>query len=760
MVDRRGGRARGSLILASALVSLALVQQAAVAADGSTEPEDGVVFPGGEPESPTAVEPATPRAPFDPSEPAILDEVTGGEDALGLVGDRLDEVAARNGLVSDDLERILLTDDSAHLDRHGLLFYVDPAPDPEALAAAGDPVPAEAPFPYADTFLLNSKPGSKRTIYLDFNGHTLPDNNAWTGSSFTASAYDFNGVPGTFTNAEKDVIQSVWQRVAEDYAAFDVNVTTQDPGFAAINRSSTSDQTYGTRALVTNTFDFEICGGGCGGVAYLGVFDLPFDHTTYQPAWCFSNSLFETKAIAECVSHEVGHNLGLDHDGQIPGDGSYYEGHEPWAPIMGVGYYEPVVQFSKGEYADATNTEGDFSVMASHGVKARTDDHTNTDTTSSVLIDTRNGIVSSSADYDLFSFTASSTGEVTFVTDPAPVSPNLDVVLKLYSSSMALLTTNAPAVARVDEDVATGMGASITHSVTSGVTYYLQVSGGGHLTATTGYTRYGSIGQYELRAEGMVGLSTCGGLVATMQGTSGAETITGTTGADVIDGLGGADVINGLGGNDIICGGDGFDTIDGGAGADEIYGDSGADVIDGGAGNDTLSGIAGNDTLNGEEGADDLSGGTGADTLYGGNGVDDLSGGDGADPLNGGGGNDTLDGNTGADTLRGNDGADDLNGGSESDKLYGGDGVDVVTGGGGNDTLNGDAAGDQLHGGVGADTVNGIAGNDKLWGDAGSDTLNGGIGSDNLYGGTQSDVCNGNAGTDTGSSCEVKTGIP
>ena len=455
-----------------------------------------------------------------------------------------------------------------------------------------------------------------------------------------------------------------------------------------------------------------------------------------------------------------GHNLGLFHDGQIPGDGSYYEGHEPWAPIMGVGYYEPVVQFSKGEYADATNTEGDFSVMASHGVKARTDDHTNVDTTSSVLIDARNGIVSSSADYDLFSFTASSTGEVTFVADPASVSPNLDVVLKLYSSSMTLLTTNAPAVARVDEDVATGMGASITHSVTAEATYYLQVSGGGHLTASTGYTRYGSIGQYELRAEGIVGVSTCGGLVATIQGTSGAETITGTTGADVIEGLGGADVINGLGGNDIICGGDGSDTIDGGAGADEIYGDSGADVIDGGAGNDTLSGYR-------RQRHHEWPGGRRRPVRWHRS----------RHPVRRERGRRPQwrrrrrpaqrrrrqrhsRRQHGGDTLRGNAGADDLNGGSEADKMYGGDGVDVITGGGGNDTLNGDASGDQLHGGVGADTVNGIAGNDKLWGDAGSDTLNGGVGSDNLYGGTQSDVCNGNAGSDTGSSCEVKTSIP
>ena len=43
----------------------------------------------------------------------------------------------------------------------------------------------------------------------------------------------------------------MWQRVAEDYAAFDVDVTTQDPGAPAIDRTNAGDQAYGTRALIS-----------------------------------------------------------------------------------------------------------------------------------------------------------------------------------------------------------------------------------------------------------------------------------------------------------------------------------------------------------------------------------------------------------------------------------------------------------------------------------------------------------------------------
>lgn len=45
--------------------------------------------------------------------------------------------------------------------------------------------------------------------------------------------------------------------------------------------------------------------------------------------------------VAETVSHEIGHNMGLSHDGQKNGD-EHYEGFgsgaTSWGPIMGAGY--------------------------------------------------------------------------------------------------------------------------------------------------------------------------------------------------------------------------------------------------------------------------------------------------------------------------------------------------------------------------------------------------------------------------------------
>ena len=133
--------------------------------------------------------------------------------------------------------------------------------------------------------------------------------------------------------------------MAEDYAPFDVDVTTQEPPQDAIDRSGATDQQYGTRVLIDPDTWYQ-SGCGCGGVAYVGVYDRTSHHAYYQPALVFTKGVGTgAKNIAEAASHEAGHNVGLGHDGTA--SVGYYQGHGAWAPIMGVGYYrgdQPVEQ--------------------------------------------------------------------------------------------------------------------------------------------------------------------------------------------------------------------------------------------------------------------------------------------------------------------------------------------------------------------------------------------------------------------------------
>lgn len=218
---------------------------------------------------------------------------------------------------------------------------------------------------------------------------------------------------------------------------------------------------------------------------------------------------------------------------------------------------------------------------------------------------------------------------------------------------------------------------------------------------------------------------SCGGELATISGTLGADMIVGTGGADVIFGSGGDDEIFGLDGDDLLCGGGGHDVIEGSAGDDTVYGQGGADSINLGAGNDTAYGGPGYDTLNG---------GIGHDNLQGGGGNDRLTGGDGVDRMYGQFGDDYLDGGLHDDQMYGAHGADRMFGGFGDDRIQGAGGNDTLDGGPGDDVLFGQNDDDFMNGSTGDDTLYAAAGNDRLFGGDGNDSLQGGSGDDELQG--------------------------
>ncbi|MEV0282517.1 zinc-dependent metalloprotease family protein [Kribbella sp. NPDC050820] len=438
--------------------------------------------------------------------PTPIDQLLGqelqGKAALGKVQSRLAELSERNGIPAPKLQQILATDKTAWLDQEGTLFYREPVAGTQKASAASPRWATKAvAAATGPAFELHSKPGSNRVIYLDFTGHTITGT-AWNTngkpSTVNVTPYDTNGSTSTWSTAEQDVVRDVWARVAEDYAPFDVDVTTQEPAASAITRSGGSDQQYGTRVLIDPTTWYQ-SGCGCGGVAYVGVYDNSSNHSYYQPALVFTKGVGTgAKNIAEAASHEAGHNIGLSHDGTS--SVGYYQGHGAWAPIMGVGYSKAISQWSKGEYSGANNKEDDFAVAAQNGLALRADDHGNgmSDATALTLGTSVSGVYANDSDVDTFRIDLSA-GTFTFAANAAASGADLDIKLQLLNSAGTVLATADPAAGQTNASTPTGLSASLSRQVTAG-RYYLRIENTGYGNPlNTGYSTYGSRGGYTVR---------------------------------------------------------------------------------------------------------------------------------------------------------------------------------------------------------------------------------------------------------------------
>jgi fibronectin type III domain protein/reprolysin-like metallo-peptidase family M12B len=461
-----------------------------------------------------------------------LDHPVRGATAIRLLDDQLDEAAQSNGLTTRAMSSMLQSDPTAWVDTDGKVFFKEPVVPSAAAGAtaaaagdAGQPDVGSAAVPLDQTFQLHSNPTSTHTLFIDFDG-TVVSGTAWNSNYGVLAgahpAWSLDSDATTFSATEREAIQSIWQRVSEDYAPFDVDVTTADPGAAAIDRTDGGDQRFGTRALVSPSSDAasKICPSGCGGVAYIDVFDATgSNHSVNQPAWIFPQSLGNgTKAIAEAVSHEVGHNFGLQHDG-VTGGAGYYSGHAMWAPIMGTGYVKPVTQWSRGEYTGANNTQDDVAIIAANGAPLRADEAGGTVATATTF-SRAPALITGRSDQDYY-LVGVCQGSISYTANPAPTSPDLDIELAIVNATGAVVASANPAAAYSTNDVATGMGASVSASVPSG-TYYLRVDGVGvGAAAGTGYSDYASIGAYSLMG------APCGAAVA-----SAPSSIQATTAAD------------------------------------------------------------------------------------------------------------------------------------------------------------------------------------------------------------------------------------
>ena len=426
-----------------------------------------------------------------------LPDEASGRRAVRLLGDQISEAARLNDLTTRGLRDLLLEDPSAWVATTGQVHFKDPLPS----GGTGADVVVEPSAPLTDTFRLHSTPGAARTIFLDFDGHTVTDsywNSQYGVGAGPHPAWSLDSDPG-FSDRERGLVQNVWQRVAEDFAPFDVDVTTEAPAESALLRSGSTDPAYGVRVLISPSTQAAaaICNAGCGGVAFLDVFAKVTSRPAYQPAWVFPQQLnHSAKSVADAASHEVGHTLALTHDGSSTT--SYYAGHGTWAPLMGSSYRSPISQWSRGGYPAADNAQDDLAVISSHGAPARPDEAGSQVGAAAAPPVSGTAYITSDADVDVFAL-GTCEGSLSVTARPATVSPNLDLRLRLLSEDGSVVATADPASTAGDPwwDVVSGMDATLHASDVSG-RVLVSVEGTGNGTSATGYDGYGSVGAYTL----------------------------------------------------------------------------------------------------------------------------------------------------------------------------------------------------------------------------------------------------------------------
>lgn len=436
-----------------------------------------------------------------------------GQAAIDGLGRKLPDVARWYGITRGHLEHMLRTDETLHVDGSGRLLYLEP-PMHEGMRTRGDrrvahvhgavagtdaPALAATSAPLEETFRLHSRPASTRKLYLDFNGQVVTgtwwNGSAW-GTTINAAPLDLDGSPSTWSPDELRFIQSVWQRVAEDFAIFDVDVTTEEPSADALVRTDAADTAYGVRVVVTKDFTRNtVSPCNCGGASFLNTVGKP----VAGPSWVFYDNLsFNEKNVAEAASHEAGHALGLAHDGTSTT--AYYQGHgagaTSWAPIMGVGYRANVTQWSRGDYASANNKEDDIEIIG-RSFPILPDDVADTYAQSRSLASTvagtqqslrATGLVGSASDVDVFNF-AAGPGRIELAAQGAEVGPNTDLLLELRDAGGNILAAGRPGDA---------LGAAVTHSAASAGQYYVVVTSTAAGDGSGSFPEYGSVGRYTI----------------------------------------------------------------------------------------------------------------------------------------------------------------------------------------------------------------------------------------------------------------------
>jgi MYXO-CTERM domain-containing protein len=357
----------------------------------------------------------------------------------------------------------------------------------------------------ADITKLQSRPGAPKVWYIDLTDV-------------------LNGTT-PIGQTPTDVWQT-WQSLSAALSAFDVNVTTDPAVYTAAGTRNS-----GVAAMANVNEGSSSCG--------LNVFG--------STRACDVHRYRNGYSTGRILSHEVGHGLGMGHDGGDNG-GEYFNGFSAfqWTPLMGNiwpgdRWMQALYQWSQGEYTSATNDEDDFANLDRH-LDYLADDVPATKALTiagSTVARTSNwGQIGRNTDTDTFTFRiGSSGGRAELLIDRIEYigGAMLDVDASIVNASGTVVMQNNAAVAR---------NAELEVDLPAG-DYTLVIKGGAEGTPANGFSKYSSVGFYGIEGTltGATSTGTGGGAGSGMGGAAGS----GIGGASGAAGVGGG--VGGSGGS-------------------------------------------------------------------------------------------------------------------------------------------------------------------------------------------------------------------
>lgn len=324
------------------------------------------------------------------------------------------------------------------------------------------------PYNNEDVTKLESKPGSPWVFYLNH-------------SAVMSGSTPLNGVT-------KENMYRVWQIVADQYSMYNINITTNPTVYNAAKSAN---------ILRTGVINFVNQDGRSN--APLSSFGTTSAGTLYRNP---SSGFDYGYGIGMTASHEVGHQMGMNHDRGGTG-GEYFEGIAAyqWGPIMGnywmgANWAASRWTWSKGEYTTATNFEDDLRIMnVNESVPYVADDNPSgkalvTNGTGNIDPLSNFGQIEKTGDTDTFTFTVTGNGKLDLKIDPIEYFGMLDVDAKIYNAAGTLISSSNKAVNRSAEFIGLNLSAG---------DYRLVIAGGAEGTPQNGFSNYSSLGYYALK---------------------------------------------------------------------------------------------------------------------------------------------------------------------------------------------------------------------------------------------------------------------